>query len=185
MGRRRGRYIGRETISDAEARGPLPLVTVRTQSCVKLTHLQSAPECVYIYIYIYSVRCGGGGGGGGRRIHYFASGTKSRDGKRSFILSLYSFYFLPTKRPYFLSPFFVFSFFSPFPPRPGIKRSFLFIGRQYNLRYPLPQHPSANIYTRFLLPPKTGLLFDWPTITDFFLFLSFCNVALLPHETPN
>lgn len=48
------RYIGRETISDAAARGPLPLVTVRTQSCVKLTHLQSAPVCVYIYI-IYDV----------------------------------------------------------------------------------------------------------------------------------
>lgn len=49
-----------------------------------------ARVCIYIYYYI---RCGGGRR---RRIHYFASGTKSRDGKRSFILSLYSFYFLPT-----------------------------------------------------------------------------------------
>jgi len=54
-----------------------------------------ARVCIYKYIYCGGSGSGSGSGGGGR-IHYFASGTKSRDGKRSFILSLYSFYFLPT-----------------------------------------------------------------------------------------
>lgn len=91
--------------------GPLPLVTVRTQSCVKLAHLQSAP----------SMR------GGGGRIHYFASGAKSRDGKRSFILSLYILFFFLLLFPLYALLFsFFFSFFFPFFTPPGNKEEFPF-----------------------------------------------------------